>query len=536
MDSRSNPDIPSISESSATARSFLFVDTQDDVSQEFGVGREKMAFLSKLAHQRRKKESVARLRSTQRTQGQLTATTREALSHTPLRQRGWALTGHLGQGYVDPFDTSSVAMTDSMNMYFHHFRVQVAPTTIPFDGAREGSVWAQRSAALPALRYIGLFLAAENKAVLESTHGVTLSTRLIASQEAIRYRVEAIRHLNRLLQEPATAAAESTMFCVSTMKHCEALNGQFTALKAHKKGLRALIDFAGGLQILGHALLSTIYQYSIPGIRRHQATLTRTRGDIATSALNDSQPCFPMLPSFRSEVLGDAEMFSHSDRNYDYEHSIPRSLSGFGKHFTTAPWSTNLDPDMKTTLSACRRLFLHFEMGTRFPILVKPTDKDLYIILLHHLLSLRYAPRDDNELNEPLRRTLFIYTYLRIWNFGSFTVTRYIMDGLMNSLIPRLEYLRAMAPDLLLWILFIGSIASQGYDSYNWFVGSLRDVAVHLALAEWGAAESLLVRFFYTDRPGYRMGEDIWNQVMASARVDIAHRVSECISQTTLTG
>ncbi|KAL3484336.1 hypothetical protein BJX62DRAFT_218849 [Aspergillus germanicus] len=510
---------------SMTGRDFLFVDTQNDVSQEFGIGREKMAFLSKLAHQRKKKESIARLRSRQhamraerRAHGdQGTETKKEGPIQALTLQRKCALTGYLGQGYVDPFDTSSIAMTDSMNMYFHHFRVQLAPTAIPFDGAREGRAWAQRSAALPALRYIGLFLAAENKAVLESTHGVCLANKR-SSQEAVRYRIEAIKHLNQLLQQPLTAVAESTIFCVSTVKHCEALSAQFTALQAHKKGLRALIDLAGGLERLGHALLATIYQ-----------------GDIATAALNDSPPCFPMLPRFRNEVLNQAEMFSPRNGNHEYGQPIPPSISSFGTRFTRASWSVELDTDMKTTLHACRRLFVHFEMGTTFPDIVHPTDKDLYIILLHKFLSLRYPTR-NNDLNEPLRRTLFVYTYFRIWNFGSLPVTTHILDGLKRSLTEKLAHFQTTAPDLLLWILFIGALSSQGYDSHLWFVGTLRDTAIYLNLMEWDAVQTILVKFFYSDRPGYRTGEDLWNEVMAPSPIYIAPRVSEYISGVPQTG
>ncbi|CEN61055.1 hypothetical protein ASPCAL07722 [Aspergillus calidoustus] len=491
------PSPPDKCEPSTTQRSFMFVDTQNDLSQEFGVGREKMAFLSKLAHRRRKKESIQRLKATQRANNQQLATSEDLVMQGATRQGAWKLNGYLGQGYVDPFDTSSVAMTDSMNLYFHHFRVQVAPTAIPFDGAREGRVWAQVSASLPALRYIGLFLAAENKAVLECTHRVSLSASAKSSQEAIRFRVEAIKHLNNALQHPDTAVSESTLWCVSTMKHCEALSGQFTALQAHKKGLCALIDLAGGLEKLGHALVSTIYQ-----------------GDIATAALNDSQPCFPMLPSFRRAVLDEAAMFSSSDGNYDYGQSIPRPLSGFGMRFIDAAWYRELNSDMRTTLHACRRLFVHFEMATKFPTLVKPTGKDLYIILLHHLLSLRFSHR-EHDLNDPLRRTLFAYTYLRIWNFGGFSVTRHILNGLKRSLISHLAYFQATAPDLLLWITFIGSMASQGYEHYSWFVGTLRDVAVHMNVMEWHEARTILVGFFYSDRTGYRTGENLWDEVMA---------------------
>ncbi|KAL3481514.1 hypothetical protein BJX99DRAFT_253438 [Aspergillus californicus] len=444
-------------------RNFLFVDTQDDVSQEYGVGREKMAFLSKLAYQRKKKDAIARLRWVRQTKNQQTAVAQGA------------------------------------------FRVQVAPTAIPFDGAREGSVWAQMSAALPAIRYIGLFLAAENKAFLESTRGGSVSTNAKSSREAIPYRIEAIKHLNRLLQEPLTAGAESIILCVSTMKHCEALTAQFAALQAHENGLRSLIHLAGGLERLGHALLATIYQ-----------------GDIATAALNDSGPCFPMFPRFRREVLDEPAMFSRSNRNYEYYgRPIPPPVSSFGTRFTKSPWYLKLDADLKNTFHAWRRLFIHFEMGTRIPSLVKPTDKDLYIILLHHLLSLRY-PACDNDLNEPLRRTLFIYTYLRIWNFGGFPVTRVMMKGLKESLIPRLACFQATAPDLLLWILFIGAISSQGHESYPWFVGTLRDTAIHLNLPEWDAARAMLVQFFYSDRPGYITGADLWNELMAPSQLYIA--------------
>jgi hypothetical protein len=120
MDSRPNSQVPDKREPSTTQASFMFVDTQNDLSQEFGVGREKMAFLSKLAHRRRKKESIQRLKTSQRANNQQLTTSEDLVMQGATRQGAWTLNGYLGQGYVDPFDTSSVAMTDSMNLYFHH--------------------------------------------------------------------------------------------------------------------------------------------------------------------------------------------------------------------------------------------------------------------------------------------------------------------------------------------------------------------------------------------------------------------------------
>ncbi|KAL2844089.1 hypothetical protein BJY01DRAFT_248334 [Aspergillus pseudoustus] len=493
-------------------RSFLFIDSQDDVSQERGVGRQKMAFLSKVAHQRRKRESVERLkhtRSTKTPENTPGDEEEERSMHAVTTQGRVALTGYMGQGYVDPFNARPVRMTDSMNMYFHHFVVQVSPTTIPLDGAQEGMIWAQRSNGLLANFYTGLFLAAGNKAMLERKHGVDKLAISRTSQDAIRLRVEAIKCLNQLVQTPVTAATESTILCVSIMNHCEALNAQAMASQTHMAGLNTLIDLVGGLEVLKRTTISTIYQ-----------------GDIANAALHDSKPRFTMLPRFLCEVHGATEMFLYdiNTSKFEYGHWLHPSLIPLGTRFTQAPWYAELDPAMKTTISASRRLIVHFEMATMLPRLVRPTDKDLSIILLHHLLSLSCP---DDYLDEPLRRTLFIYTYLRVWHFGNFPVMGYIVDSLRQCLIPRILRLHTAAPDLLLWILFMGAMASQQHDCHPWFVSHLRGAAAHLELKEWGEARAVLAEFFYTDQRGYTTGEEIWNEVLTPDYTCIAPRVSE---------
>jgi hypothetical protein len=114
-----------------------------------------------------------------------------------------------------------------------------------------------------------------------------------------------------------------------------------------------------------------------------------------------------------------------------------------------------------------------------------------------------------------------------MWNFGDFPIMRYIVDHLRRSLIPRLAFLHATAPDLLLWILFIGSMASKNYESHPWFVDHLREIAVHLGLMEWNTVRSVLVEFFYADQPGYTRGEDIWNEALAPSFSYIAPRAAE---------
>ncbi|GAM43110.1 hypothetical protein TCE0_044r17654 [Talaromyces pinophilus] len=100
------------SEPLTKGRSFLFINVQDDASQSFGVGRQKKAFLSKVSHQRRKKESIERLHCIRDTKGcQGTGTATESFKEAPTRQSRLALTGYLGQDYMGPFDANSVTTT-----------------------------------------------------------------------------------------------------------------------------------------------------------------------------------------------------------------------------------------------------------------------------------------------------------------------------------------------------------------------------------------------------------------------------------------
>jgi hypothetical protein len=207
-------------------------------------------------------------------------------------------------------------------------------------------------------------------------------------------------------------------------------------------------------------------------------------------------------------------MFHRGTSGYGYV--IPTTLTSLGIRFARASWYAELDSSMKYTIDVCRRLLVHFEMATTPPNVVMPTDNDLYITLKHHLLSLHYAPRND-DLNEPLRCSLFIYTYLRVSHFGSFPAMRYIVDGLRQSLVPRLAYFKVTAPDLLFWILFIGGMASQGHVSHPWFMVNLRDLA-----EEWDKARLVLGEFFYTDQHGHKEAEDLWNKMLVPLHPYIA--------------
>ncbi|GFF34852.1 hypothetical protein IFM51744_02589 [Aspergillus udagawae] len=492
-------------------RGFMFVDFQADVSQAIGVGRQKKAFLSKLAHQRRKQESINRLKysrpfsnnvSQEGNPPQRTAPSEANSMQVPTKRGICSLTRYVGQGYVDPFDTYSVPMTDAMNMYFYHYRVRVVSSAYPLDAARMSIFWSRNAVVSPALLQTFLFLAATHKAALESNKGVSSQVTQKSFRDSIRFRVNAIRTLNDLLQDPTTAAAESTIMLVGAIMSFEALNAEFKSLQAHMEGLKTLIRLKGGLHALNHMTLSKIYH-----------------SDVACAALQNSRPSFPMLPRFRSGILQEARMFHRGVS--DFGSGIPAALTSLGTRFARTSWYSELDSSMKYTIDVCQRLLLHLEMATIIPNVVMPTDNDLYLLFQHHLLSLHYPIR-KNDLNEPIRRTLFIYLFLFVSYFQSFPIMQHLVDALRESIVLRLPYLEVTAPDLLFWILFIGGMASQGYSSHPWFVVHTRALAARLDLEQWDKARPVLMEFFYTGQPGQKGAEDLWNEVLAPSYPYIA--------------
>ncbi|KAL2794742.1 hypothetical protein BJX66DRAFT_325100 [Aspergillus keveii] len=517
---------------------FMFINFQGDMSQTVGVGRQKKAFLSKQTHQKRKQESINRLRYSRplwknvlQERNQLERSSPSNSDESSQGEIG-PLTQYIGQGYVDPFDTASVHMTDAMNMYFHHYRDYVVASAFPLDGPRMSIVWSHNALGSPGLLQIFLFLAAAHKSALESSSGLPAPVVQKSFRDAIHFRVNTIRTLNDLLQNPATASAESTIMLVGSIMSFEALNAEFNALETHMQGLETLIRLRGGLEVLDHITLEKVYY-----------------ADIAYAALRNSRPSFPMLPRFRSGVLQEARMFQfHGDSDRGdreragrgnsgapsgsgSESDMPRSLASLGARFAAAPWFTQLDPSMQYTIDVCRRLLVHIGIAALRPNVVMPGDNDLYLLLEHHLVSLDY-PERNTDLNEPLRQTIFIYLYIRVMHLQSFPIMPYMTDALRECLLPRLSYFQETAPDLLFWILFIGALASQGYRSHQWFVAYLRCMASNLGLEEWNKARVFLGEFFYTPEPDETVVDDLWKEVVGMSYTYIARQSVSVESET----
>lgn len=202
-------------------------------------------------------------------------------------------------------------------------------------------------------------------------------------------------------------------------------------------------------------------------------------------------------------------------------------------------------------LRIAQRLILHYETAQLYPEVIQPTDNDPFLIFEHQLLSTHYttpttpistiraktvdqAAADYHELtvqsksplNEPLRLTLIIYLNFRIWHFQCFPFMSHMVTHLQKALIPLYKQIESTAPTLLLWILFIGGMASQGYKCHGWFVNGLIELVKpeKLDLCEWEEAKSILEGLFYTRQTwsGEELDMDLWNEVLLKAACELS--------------
>jgi hypothetical protein len=247
------------------------------------------------------------------------------------------------------------------------------------------------------------------------------------------------------------------------------------------------------------------------------------------AALTNTTPALPLIAKWRNEILQEVKVF-YSTSNFmahlddRFKESASR-LSLLGTSFFAASWYQGLEDSMKKFLHMFQRSIQYYEVACLRPSIIMRTDNDLFLLLKHQLIAIRYAPNPSalstvsNLLNEPLRITLFIYLNMCVWTFQVFPVMQYMVNSLRQSLlstvpIPVLTHIKQTAPDVLFWILFIGSMASRGHDGHSWFVAQLVELTLHLGIHDWDAVREVLGGFFYTDQSGQLGGEELWEQVI----------------------
>ncbi|CEL03967.1 hypothetical protein ASPCAL05102 [Aspergillus calidoustus] len=548
-----------------THADLLFVHYDQDDPQNRSVSRTKASFAQK-AHQRKKRlAGMERLKTSSLALRQRLPFAYDAASGFSRRRRGekskhdgatpghapavaterlndiWGPQSQLGQGFIDPFSTTSVPMSNFMNLCWHHYRHFILPLAYPLNSSPMGAWWWQQGLSEPVIHLTLLVSAAGHKVAMDTINNAPSHELQQSIGQFLGVQRDTIKRLNHLLHDP-DVVAESTTLTVAALRAIEAISCNFDGVAVHTKGLNALVQIHGGLEHLDHQTLFQIYH-----------------SDIMYAALTDTIPARPLIARWRSEILQETMVFhSSSDLVSHLDKETTARLSMLGTSVFEAPWYSGLADTMRTLLRASQRLIQYYEAARLQTSTALLTDNSLFLVLGHQLLSSRYTAAADMVweprtvsclLNEPLRITLFIYLNMRIWNFQEYPIMQRLVNSLRDVLLCpcppstrgsadpahgpasaptlTLSHINNSAPDVLLWILFIGAMAAQGHnsDTHAWFVHQLADLAAFLELREWEMAREALGGFFYTDQPGQLRGEELWKQVV-STRI-YGHRTHE---------
>ncbi|KAL3480813.1 hypothetical protein BJX99DRAFT_204985 [Aspergillus californicus] len=502
---------------------FLFVDYQKDDPRDAAMHKEKLLFTQRNYQRKKKLAAVERLKASSKISRQRlpfkyipTDTPNESEtdrdSSTPRADTDqsrqawqmarmaelWSPKTYLGQGFVDPFSTVAVPMTETMNSYFHHLRNHTIQGSYPLDSPRMKIWWWQQAISQPAIQQALLWSAASHQIALNTLNNVSPQSEEHSTWELLRLRGDTIKTLNTVLQDPH-AVAESTILIVASLRAIEAISASFEGVAAHNKGLETLINLAGGLDFLDHLTLSKIYH-----------------GDIMSAALHNSRPILPLIPRWRSEILQETKVFESNDflSQLNDRPGVVAELSSLGKSFLQSPWFLKLDPSMTTFLRVFQRLIQYYEAAKVKPSMTMPTDNDLFVVFEHQLVSITYTAA--NNLEEALRLCLLIYLNMRVWHFQNFPIMQHMVEALRQNLMAGtiITHFKDTDPTLLFWVLFIGGMASLRHNGHLWFVAHLTKITNYLGISDWASAREILGGFFYTDQPDEKGGEDLWSEVL----------------------
>lgn len=214
-----------------------------------------------------------------------------------------------------------------------------------------------------------------------------------------------------------------------------------------------------------------------------------------------------MCSKFQSRVLKESSFFkAHNDFT---------KTSAFGARFFTASWSKDIHPIFKSIISSFQQLISYYESFNDVDVEPMSVENDCLLYLSHRLLSLPcHCPLTVFE--ETLRLSIMTYSCVRIWNLYGIPCLGCLIETLRKSLLRSFSILQSTAPDLLFWILFMGSLASKGMKSNSWFLAHLMDVAEQLSLKNWDSALSVLKNYFFVCRPRDEPAKELWYSTFRS--------------------
>ncbi|KAL2810246.1 hypothetical protein BJX63DRAFT_402474 [Aspergillus granulosus] len=412
----------------------------------------------------------------------------------------------LGSGTLDPFFSTAVPHGSATNVYFQQFMLHTSKACYPFSPEML-SVWSfQEAMRQPAIHFGILSFTASHRYYLLREEGTCGETTDQHIQRSFEYRNQIIRITRASLAEVVLSASaiDSIATMIAWLLSIEAVNSNVTGMGMHVAGLMDFLRSIGGMDGLNHGTISFIL-----GV------------DILSAIVRGTAPAVPWPQKWTAVAINHPAIRILSPvAGHYHPANLQRGIFRLiGTRFFNASWSRLLDRPLRIAVQNVCRLIIYYESDEQRPPkdkIANYSDNDPWMLSQRYLLYLSYDHLDLMDIREPIRRAILVNTMTRYCRFGVFPCLNTVATDLRNILVTRLEVFKAVAPDLLFWILYTGAMAARARKTgplYRWYCDALATAAVQLALKDWNDTQPLLEQFLYVPRAADRLAEDIWRDV-----------------------
>lgn len=260
----------------------------------------------------------------------------------------------------------------------------------------------------------------------------------------------------------------------------EILRGDQVTASAHKSGLLELVKYGEWTRKSPHLMLSDAMM-----------------SDLKSSASSLSQP----------SVLPDGNWVNELDKLkcQPFEPHRP-DLASLGSGFMTLDTRNSLGSYFVRLMRAMQHLINAVEQSYDLGIGVSQIDGTHFLVLEHQLLSFQSYRRGVSSLNSKLteccRLAALLYCNLCLWSWPKTSTLIKNLSGhfhqAMEALLSELQVGEQLP--IMLWLYFIGSLATSSTDELKWYLkGTMRVYSV-LGVEDEVHFRSILANFLYVDR------------------------------------
>ncbi|KAJ5226817.1 uncharacterized protein N7469_006823 [Penicillium citrinum] len=463
---------------------FLWVDYQDDKSQGRELSRSKQAFVRTRHHRMRREKQLQQLKSpsdscptptpshapiaksTKNTRRIPVSKDKDETQSTQKRcpvQQSSLIVNSIEPSVLDGGPALAVAINQNPNIYFHHYKIHSSRACFPLCSSGVVLWFWQKALEDPALMQIKLSISASHRAAILESCGAPPDMIRKPAQDALRLRVGTIKSVQELLQNKNKIYADSTIFVISHLIVAEGMEGNVEAVEAHINGLEKIVAGAGGMEVIDYGILSMVYR-----------------------------------------VFKESAFFKLNCRFTKLS-----KVNKLGTGFFNSTWSKDIPPMFKSIISLFQQLVTYYESLDIVFAEPMSVENDCLLFLGYRLLALPYQC-SLSPFQETIRLTILSYASVRVWSFYGMPCLEALVETLRESLYDSLHIIRSTATDLLVWVLFIGSLASRGMRCHSWFLTRLVDAADQLLLDGWDSAVPILEKFFFVCRDKDEPARELW--------------------------